>query len=155
MLRSSTDGDLGGTIGFLPKGCPTVSSQICPTPDPESCLLVQGSIQELCFPLGNYKPFRAVLLPGDAEVGGGGQYRSGQGRSSGAAGTTQLIYRERSASAAAAACVSVCARKGQSVPGKAWLCPWKTDPMADTQLGPTQSSSDPAKDPLYLIIIQK
>lgn len=62
----------------------------------------------------------------------------------GAAGTTQLVYRERFA-LLWQRLLCLCVRVGAAVYPWAGLavCPWKTDPMADTQLGPTQSSSDP------------
>lgn len=89
------------------------------------------------------------MLPGDAEAGLGGALGAGGSAEAvraeaEAAGTTQLVYRERFALLRQwLVCLHV--RVGAAVCPWAGLavCPWKTDLMADTQLGPTQSSSDP------------
>ena len=73
---------------------------------------------------------------------GWGQYRSGQGRSRGSRHYTVRL-RGKVRSASAVACVSTCSCWGSSLSLGRPGCVWKTDWMADTQLGPTQSSSDP------------
>lgn len=83
----------GRTTGLSPKGCPTVSSQICPTPDPESACLCRDLTRNSAFhSRKSTNPLRSRSLV--MQRRGWGQYRSGQGRSR-AAGTTQFVYGER------------------------------------------------------------
>lgn len=132
----------GRTTGLSPKGCPMVSSQICPTPDPESACLCRDLTRNSAFhSRKSTNPLRSRSLVMQRRGVGAVQKWSGQKQGpqalhSSSMGKGSLCF-------GSGLCVYVFVLGQQSVPGQAWLCVWKTDWMADTQLGPTQSSSDP------------
>lgn len=135
----------GRTTGLSPKGCPMVSSQICPTPDPESACLCRDLTRNSAFhSRKSTNPLRSRSLV--MQRRGWGQYRSGQGRSRGRRHYTVRL-RGKVRSASAVACVSTCSCWGSSLslgrPGcvSGRQTGWQTHSLAQPSLLQTLSKN--------------